>query len=171
MQSDMEETDTAGDGRTDADDLRRQLADVDDKWQRTAADLANLQKRFQREVERGHVAERERVLTLWLETLDDLERALAHAESEGIDVGTETGHVQGVRAIAGHAVNTIAGLGYPRVGQVGDTFDPMLHEVVSTIPVNDEFAANTVVAVVKPGYGTADHLLRPATVVVAKEPD
>jgi len=147
------------------DELRRALADTDDRWRRTAADLANLQKRFRREVDRGQAQERERVLMLWLGTIDDLDRALHHAEAGRDDF------VEGVRAIVNHATTTIASLGYPRFGEVGDVFDPTLHDVVSTVPASEQFPDNLVVGVVKPGYGRADDLLRPASVVVAKEPD
>lgn len=161
------DADTTG----DTDGRPPELAAVEDNWKRTAADLANLQKRFQRETERSRRAERERVLGLWLDTVDDLERALAHAERDGVDPGGEAALIQGIRAITNQAVNTIAGLGYPRIGAVGDVFDPAIHDVVSTVPPTAEIGPNQIVAVVKPGYGTPDQLLRPATVVVAKAPD
>ena len=147
------------------DELRNALAETDDKWRRTAADLANLQKRFRRELDREQMAERERVLLLWLGTIDDLDRALGHAETGRGDF------VEGVRAIVEHATTTIASLGYPRFGEVGDVFDPALHDVVSTVPVSEQVAPHVVVGVVKAGYGTAANLLRPASVVVAKEPE
>jgi len=161
-------TTTAGEESADADELdelRHALADTDSKWRQTAADLANLQKRFQRELDRGHAAERERMLMHWVGTIDDLDRALNHA-----DIGRGD-FVDGVRAIVKHATMTLASLGYPRFGEVGDVFDPTLHDVVSTVPATEQLPANVVVGVVKPGYGTADNLLRPASVVVAKEPD
>ena len=172
MYSDTEETDEAGDDvLDDVDGMRRALAETQESWKRTAADLSNLQKRFQRETERSRIAERERVLGLWLATVDDLERALVHAESDGIDPGNEAGLVHGIRAVTTQAINTIVGLGYPRIGNVGDDFDPAIHDVVSTVPPTPQYSANTVAAVVKHGYGTPEHLLRPATVVVAKAPD
>lgn len=153
------------------DELRRSLAEADDRWRRAAADLANLQKRFRREIDRGQAAERARVLTLWLGTVDDLHRALGHAASDGAAAVGGAEFVDGVEAIVKHATATIATLGYPRFGEVGDVFDPTIHEVVSTVPASDHLAANAVVGVVKPGYGSAEDLLRPASVVVAKEPD
>lgn len=152
-------------GLDEVDVLRRELADTVDKWRRSAADVANLQKRFQRELDRGRVAERDRVLIAWVATVDDLDRALAHADASRSEL------VEGLRAVLRQAVTAIESFGSPRFGAVGDVFDPALHDVVSTIPANREFTANVVAAVVKAGYGTVDHLLRPATVVVAKGPD
>lgn len=153
------------DEAAETDELRDRLRQAEDNWRRAAADLDNLQKRYQRELDRGQTAERERTLGLWLETLDDLERALEHAETD------QAAFFEGVRAITGHAAGTIASLGYPRFGRTGDLFDPALHEAVGAVPVGDGVEANAVVAVIKPGYGTAGHLLRPASVIVAKEPD
>lgn len=168
--ADHSQTETVVIDASELDELRCSLAETDDRWRRAAADLANLQKRFQREIARGQAAERARVLTLWLGTIDDLDRALGHAAAGGAAVGGAE-FVDGVEAIVKHANATIAALGYPRFGAVGDVFDPAIHEVVSTVPASDHLAPNAVVSVVKPGYGSAEDLLRPASVVVAKAPD
>jgi len=148
------------------DDLRDRLSRAEEHRLRASADLDNLQKRFQNELTRAQTAERRRALSLWVATLDDLERALAHAGAERSPI------IEGVEAIVSHATATIASLGYPRFGEKGDTFDPELHDVITTVPAEPaHLLPNTVVAVLKPGYGTAEDLLRPASVVVAKEPD
>jgi len=145
-----------------AEQLVVQLAHAEDQWRRTAADLDNLQKRFRRELERGRAEERQRVLSSWIETIDDLERSLEHSsdDNRGVSVG--------VRSIIERSVAAVAALGFARFGTVGDDFDPAVHEVISTVPGTDA-APGQIVAIVKPGYGTADALLRPAAVVVAAE--
>ena len=165
MRTDSTETEPP-DGH-DADvveELRDQLDHVGDQWRRALADLDNLRKRYQREVERAAAAERERALGYWLATLDDLDRSLEHAGSDGASI------VDGVQVILDGACATLEALGYPRFGDVGDAFDPALHEVVSTVPATGEIEPNTILAVVKAGYGTAANLLRPASVVVATGP-
>lgn len=167
-ESDQVETTTSGEDPCDAGEveaLREELAATVDKWRRAAADVENLQKRFQRELARGQTTERDRVLLAWVGTIDDLDRALAHADVRSGD------QVDGLRAVLRQAVSSVGSFGYPRFGEVGDLFDPALHDVVSTVPATHELAANAVVAVVKAGYGTVERLLRPATVVVAKGPD
>jgi molecular chaperone GrpE len=61
-------------------------------------------------------------------------------------------------------------LGYPRRDDVGEPFDPTLHEAVATVEDADA-PDGTVVKVVRPGYGSDENLLRPAAVVVAKRPN
>lgn len=148
----------------DCEELRDQLVHVDNQWRRAVADLDNLRKRYEREVERATAAERERALGYWLATLDDLDRSLEHAGSDSADI------IDGVQVIVDGACATLEALGYPRFGEVGDSFDPSLHEVVSAVPASDEIEPNTILAVVKAGYGTAANLLRPAAVVVATGP-
>ena len=52
----------------------------------------------------------------------------------------------------------------------GDTFDPAAHEAVYYQPTEEQ-PPGAVVAVVAPGYRSADRVLRPAQVVVAREPE
>ena len=172
---DQPDTDTdtdaiVGDARVEVEDLRRRLSGCEDRATRAAADLDNLQKRFARELARGQAAERRRILGAWIATVDDLERAVAHSDSGDTGAG-DGAAIDGVRAIAANAVTAIATIGYPRLGAPGDVFDPEIHEVVSTVPAGSEAPANHVVAVIKAGYGTADDLLRPASVVVARDAD
>ena len=162
------EATTTAAAEEEIESLRRQLAASQDATLRIAADLDNLQKRFQRELAHGQDAERRRVLLSWVESLDDLERALAHADQ--VDEGAKAIR-DGVHTIVAKAVAGIAAFGFQRFGSVGDSFDPQLHQVVSTVPAGDGVPANVVVAVVTPGYGSADALLRPASVVVGKDAD
>jgi molecular chaperone GrpE len=137
----------------------RGLAELEDRLRRALADMDNLRKRCARDIDRERAAERARVAAAWLPIVDNLELALQHAEDA-------PGLVEGVRAVHQQAVATLARLGFPRFDAVGQPFDPALHEAVGT--VEDGAPARTVVAVVRPGYGTPDALLRPAGVVVAR---
>jgi molecular chaperone GrpE len=136
--------------------------DADLRLLRAMADLDNLRKRFEREVVREREAERARVAARWLPVVDDLDRALAHTTTEDLAPG---GLADGLRAVRDHAVAVLAELGFPRFEDVGERFDPTRHEVVSTTPA--DAPPHTVVAVVRPGYGTSPAILRPATVVTS----
>jgi len=152
--------------------FERRAERTEDQLRRTAADLDNLQKRFQRETIRERTAARESVLLRWVAMLDDLERALSyHADRshQGDSADASAPLAEGVETITHNAVATIEALGYPRFGAPGEPFDPALHEVITTVPASDDAAANVIVAVATPGYGTPAALLRPASVVGAKE--
>jgi molecular chaperone GrpE len=134
-------------------------AETDDRLRRALADLDNLRKRYAREIARERAAERARVAAQWLSVVDDLERALQHAGGDAEAV------IGGVRAVRDEALRVLERLGFPRFDDVGHPFDPTRHEAVGTIAADAD--PGTVVAAVRPGYGTPDAILRPAGVVVA----
>jgi molecular chaperone GrpE len=138
------------------------VAEVTDRLLRALADLDNLRKRFDREVVRERRGERSRVASAWLPVVDDLERALQH-EAGG---GGEGSILEGIRAVHEHALAVLERLGFPRFEDLGLPFDPLRHEAVSTVEAVSE--PGTIVATVRPGYGTDEEILRPASVVVAR---
>ena len=107
-------------------DPQRQIAELEDAWRRTAAELDNFRKRCARDGPRPR-AGTAAVAASWLPVLDNLERALEHASSDPDSV------VEGVRAVLAQAVGVLADLGYPRRDDNGRPFDPAVHEAVSTV--------------------------------------
>lgn len=149
------------DGQPVRDDRDEEVRQLDDRLRRALADLDNLRKRYAKDLTRERDAERARLAAEWLPVVDNLELALQHADSDADAV------VQGIRAVHEQAVATLGRLGFPRFEAVGQAFDPVRHEAVATA-VDAGAPEGTVVAVVRPGYGTAESLLRPAGVVVSK---
>lgn len=132
-----------------------------DRWRRALADLDNTRKRCARELDRERSSERRRVAAAFLPVLDDLERAVAYAESDPALI------VEGVRQVVDQAVTVLSGLGFDRRDEVGVVFDPNRHEVVAVLE-EPGTAPGTVVAVHRPGYGDGDTQLRPASVAVTR---
>ncbi len=147
---------TAGGGRPAA-----VLDELQDRWRRALADLDNLRKRHAKELERVRDEERARTAAAWLPVVDNLERALAHADSD------PTAVLKGIEAVRDQAIEVLRGLGYPRYEETGVPFDPTRHEVVGVVDTPDA-EPNTVAQVVSPGYGANGRQLRPAFVVVSK---
>jgi molecular chaperone GrpE len=139
-----------------------QVAEMEDRWRRTAAELDNYRKRTARESASQREDERARVLARWLPVVDNLELALGHADAEPDAI------IDGIRAVRDQALAVLAEFGYPRYDDQGETFDPNRHEAVGTIASSDE-KPGTVVHVVRPRYGDGGHVLRPAAVIVAAE--
>jgi molecular chaperone GrpE len=150
----------------DSDERDDTTAALEGQLRRALADLDNLRKRFGREVERERAAGQARVAAAWLPVVDDLERALDHATG-ATEATASLG--AGIRAVHDRALTTLAQLGFPRFEDTGAAFDPLRHEAVGV--VDSEAPAGTVVAVARPGYGTAGNILRPASVVVARTPE
>ncbi|HEY2042881.1 MAG TPA: nucleotide exchange factor GrpE [Jatrophihabitans sp.] len=150
-----------GDDNTAATAAQAQIDELEDRWRRAVADLDNFRKRVSRDADQLRLAERARVAAEWLPVLDNLELALQHAESDPGAI------VEGIRAVREQALAVLNRLGYPRREDIGQPFNPALHEAVATVE-DPDVPAGTVVEVVRPGYGTDENLLRPAAVVVAK---
>ncbi|MFF3665035.1 nucleotide exchange factor GrpE [Microtetraspora malaysiensis] len=182
-------------GRSETDEM---VADLEGRWLRAVAELDTVRRRMARDMERQREEERARVAAEWLPVLDNLELALRHAGdgargSHGVPGAADapregaggggfapppgtggSGHaeavIEGVRAVRDQAVAVLARLGFPRQEAVGQKFDPAVHEAVGAVP-DPHAPPGTVIDVVRPGYGDADHLLRPASVVVSTKAD
>jgi molecular chaperone GrpE len=140
--------------RAQVDEVRQELARMDDRHKRAVADLDNYRKRSAREVERRVGEERERLLRDWLDVVDSVDRALAINDDPGL------------RAVMDQMQAVLARHGAHRVAPMGERFDPEQHEAIATHPTSDA-EAGTVLEVARAGYRLGDCMLRPAQVVVA----
>lgn len=141
------------------EELELRLAETEDRWRRAAADLDNARKRAARELALARDAERARAASVFLPVVDGLADAVTYAKQ------VNEGLAEGMESIREHAIAALERLGYPRIDHVGVPFDPRIHEVVSVVE-NGDVPPRTVLAVTRLGFGTAEHLLRPAGVVV-----
>jgi molecular chaperone GrpE len=148
-------------GTDETEELRARLAQMEDRWRRALADFDNLRKRVARESAQQRDDERAAVAARWLPVLDNLELALQHAAADPASI------VSGVQAVHEQALSVLADLGFPRRSDVNEPFDPSRHEAVATMP-DAGAKPGTVLHVVRPGYGSDERPLRPASVIVAK---
>ena len=137
------------------------IAELEDLHLRALADLDNLRKRCAAQVRSAEAEAAARVAGQWLPVLDNLERALAHAQADPASI------IAGVRAVRDQAVAVLTQLGYPRRDDLGTPFDPVRHEAIATRSDTDA-PEGSVVEVILPAYGEDGRQLRPAQVVVAK---
>ncbi len=135
-----------------------------DLYLRERADLENYRKRAQREREELARFANENLLRELLPVLDNLERAVAHAEQE-----PEGGLLQGVQLTLDQMRKTLERFGVLPVAAVGETFNPDRHEAMGQLESSDQ-PPNTVVKEMQKGYTLNDRLLRPALVMIAKAP-
>jgi molecular chaperone GrpE len=153
----------AGSGHQDgpADAAAARIAELEDERLRALADLDNLRKRCAAEVSRTRAEAQAGVAADWLPVVDNLERALAHAQADPASI------IEGIRAVRDQAVGVLAQLGFARRDDLGAVFDPARHEAIASRPAQAE-PDGSVVEVVRPAYGEGERQLRPAQVVVAK---
>ena len=105
----------------------KEVAELQARLRRALADLDNLRKRYERELARERAAARAQAAAEWLPVVDNLDRALLHADDD------PAGVVEGVRAVRDQAVAVLARLGFPRYEETGEPFDPVRHEAVGVV--------------------------------------
>jgi molecular chaperone GrpE len=151
------------------DQLRAELArketeakDNYDRYVRAVADLDNFRKRIQRErAETARFAEESLIRDL-LPVVDNLERALSHAQ----DGGNGQPLVDGVNLVLRSLRDILEKHGVTRIEARGEVFDPARHEALARVEIDDE-EPNRVVDQYQPGYMLHDRLLRAAQVTVS----
>lgn len=137
------------------------LKDTHERLLRTAAEFDNFKKRSQKERDDAAKFGNERLLRDFLPVMDNLERALDHAEQHDLKQV-----IEGVRLVQKLFESTLARHGVTGFSAVGKPFDPSLHEAL--MQQESDAAPNTVLSEMARGYKLHDRLVRPAAVVVAK---
>ena len=157
---------TSDDGQSGAaqggDDVGRQLAEMKDKYLRLAAEYDNYRKRTAKErMEAGARGQAELVMKL-LEAIDDLAR---FADIDPATTDTQTLH-KGIELVEKKLLKSLDAAGLEVINPVDQSFDPNLHEAITTEPALSSEDDNTVSRVYQLGYRFNGQLLRPARVVV-----
>lgn len=165
---------SSADSVAETDELSAQLEQAQaeaeqyrDQAARAQAELENVRKRAQRDVESARKFAIEKFASELLGVQDSLELGLKSAEEHHGDFdklkeGMEMTH----RMLA----SSMEKVGIEVINPEGETFNPEYHEAVSTQPT-DEMAPNTVASVMQKGYTLNGRVLRAAMVTVAKPSD
>ena len=138
--------------------------DYKDLYLRAAAEAENVRKRARRDVDAAHARGIARLVRELLPSLDNLDRAIAHAEAEEGDA--EHHLTKGIRLVQQELLAALERVGIEPFMPLGEQFDPHVHEAVAQQPV-DGAEPGTVAEVYQSGYRYKDEVLRPAKVVVA----
>ena len=149
-------------------ELEAQLAETAKKEQdlllRTRAEIDNIRRRTEQDVEKAHKFALEKFAKDILNTIDNLERALAtpaNMEDESIKA-----LFNGVELTLKELLATVARFGVEPVGVVGEVFNPDLHQAISMQPM-EGFETNQITTVLQKGYLLNGRVIRPAMVMVA----
>ncbi len=139
---------------------REEIERLKDQLLRAHAEMDNLRKRTERQIEDARKYAIEKFALALLDVVDNLERALA------VEEGNEAALREGLRMTldAWHAV--MRKFEMERIDAVGQPFDPHHHEALSHMPSN-EHPEGVVAAQHVAGYTLSGRLLRPARVLVS----
>lgn len=135
-----------------------------DKYLRAVAELDNVRKRAQRDVDNARKFALDRFAGELLAVRDSLELGLSAAEQADVNALRE-----GSEATLKLLVSTMEQFGIAEIDPHGEPFDPQLHEAMTMQP-SSEMEPGSVLTVFQKGYTLNGRLLRPARVVVAAEP-
>lgn len=140
-----------------------EVAQLKDQALRAAAELQNVRRRAEQDVEKAHKFGLEKFANEMLPIVDNLERAI---ESCGDEEATKAIR-EGVEMTLSMFLSGLAKFDIEQIDPQGEAFDPALHQAMSMVEAPDA-EPNTVVAVMQKGYSLSGRLMRPAMVMVAK---
>jgi molecular chaperone GrpE len=135
-----------------------------DRYARLLAEFDNYRKRTRAEMERQAEARKTRFVADLLEVVDNFERALAAANDSDATLA------QGMQAIDRQLRDLLAANAITPFEALGKPFDPHCHEALGVMDA-PSFPPDTVCAVIRNGWMQGDQVLRPACVMVSREPD
>jgi molecular chaperone GrpE len=136
-----------------------------ERYLRQVAEVENFKKRINREKEDAIRYANENLIKDILPVIDNLERAIAHAQGGGNGKPL----VEGVEMVLRGLLDVFGKHGVVQVPAVGEVFDPGKHEAMAQVE-SSQYEPNTVVDEHHRGYLLRDRLLRPALVTIAKTP-
>ncbi len=140
-------------------------AEMRDRLMRSLADLENMRKRAEKDRREAAIYGGQKLARDMLAVFDSLNRALSLVDDETRE--RAKGMVEGLDLTLRELTNIFARHGVERVNpQVGDTFDPHLHEAMFEAPVPGT-KAGQIIQVLNDGFRLHEHLLRPAQVGVS----
>ena len=164
----VEETQQTEPSQELEEQLKTQIEEAANKEQdillRSRAEIENLRRRTEQDVEKAHKFALEKFSKDILNTIDNLERALAtpaNKEDESVKALFD-----GVELTLKELVSTVGRFGVESVGVVGEAFNPDLHQAISMQPA-EGFETNQISVVLQKGYTLNGRVIRPAMVMVA----
>ena len=141
------------------------LAEQRDMVLRAQAEVQNMRRRCEADVEKAHKFALEKFSAELLSVVDNLERALnavSDRDSEQVQALAE-----GVELTMKSFLEILSKFNVQQVNPVGEPFDPQFHQAI-TMLVNPNVEPNTVLDVMQKGYTLHGRVIRPAMVVVSK---
>ena len=141
------------------DEKQQELDEITDRYKRVLAEFENFKKRSQKEREGLYNSILSDVITVILPVVDNLENAVK-AETEDVK------YKEGIELVLKQLKDVLASKGIEEIQAIGETFDPSLHEAVSSIQ-DDSKGQQEIVEEYRKGYILGNKVIRHSMVVVA----
>jgi len=145
---------------TKEEKLQKELDEKNNQLLRLAAEYDNFRKRSQREKDALYIECKAGVIKELLPVADNFDRIFANPDASYEDFK------KGVEMTYKQWNNVFASLKIEAFGEVGEEFDPNLHNAVMHNE-DESLGENVIAQVFEKGYKIGEKIIRPATVVVA----
>ncbi|MEC7298801.1 MAG: nucleotide exchange factor GrpE [Pseudomonadota bacterium] len=162
-----DEIDEMDDETIEIDALRAERDGLKDKWMRAMADAENARNPADKQRREAEMYGGSKLARDLLPVYDNMKRAL---EAAGEKSEETSALIEGIELTMRELLNTFKKHGIePIVPEVGDKFDPNVHEAMFEAPVPGTKAGD-IIQVSAEGFWLSDRLLRPAQVGVSSTP-
>ena len=162
--TDVGSTDTDDDTESLEEQLETALKKADENWDqllRTKAEMENLRRRNQKDVENAHKYGLEKLINELLPIKESMELGLA------VEDATVDSLHEGMKLTLNMFSSAFEKMSVEEINPENEKFDPELHQAMRMLPT-DDVEPNTVLQVLQKGYRLNERLLRPAMVIVSK---
>ena len=152
-----EKTSGKDENKDEVAEMTAQIAELNDKYLRMAAELENTRRRAAIDVETRARSRAMSVAEKILPVMDAVQAALKHSPDDA-----------GIQSMARAMESAFEQIGITKIPAVGEVLNPALHNALQVVAAADGAKPNTIVEEMQPGYMFGDNVLRTAMVVVAK---
>jgi molecular chaperone GrpE len=155
---------------SEVEELQAKLQEHQEQALRAQAEMQNVRRRAEIDVEKAHKFALEKFVKELLPVADSLEKAVESTEGQTDSSELVVSIREGVEMTLDLFMKSLAKFNVEQLDPVGEPFDPQQHEAMSMVPAPNA-EPNSVVAVVQKGYLLNGRVVRPAMVMVAKAED
>lgn len=149
---------------TEVEQLEKQLDELQDRYLRVQAELANIQKRNLKERQDAAKYRSQNLATELLPVIDNIERALEIKVEDEKAVNFK----KGVEMVYNLMIEALKNEKIEAINPINEVFDPNFHMSIQVQDAEEGQEPDTVINVVQKGYKLEDRILRPAMVIVAQ---
>lgn len=149
---------------SETEQLQKQVAEASDQVLRIQAEMQNVRRRAERDIENAHKYALDKFSADLLPVVDNLERALS---AISVDDESQKAVAEGIELTLKSFIDVLARFKIEPIDPAGQPFDANMHQAVSMVP-NPDLEPNTVMDVFQKGYTLNGRLIRPAMVVVSQ---
>lgn len=139
--------------------IKTELEETTDRLKRLMAEFDNFKKRSSKEREGLYNSILSDIVSSFLPVLDNLEKAAGSTTED-------ESYKQGIELVLKQFIDVLASVGVKEIETIGTTFDPELHEAVSSV-IDETLGEKEVKEVFRKGYQIGSKVIRHAMVVVA----